>query len=71
MKKNNNQANNTSQDEVMTYERVKGQENVVRITSYNDGKKHVVYVYALSEEQFESLLPLSEKPSNSLVAVAG
>lgn len=52
---------NTSMDDEFRYETINGKDNIVKVVSFDSGKKKEVYVYVLSEEQFESLMPKTEK----------
>lgn len=52
---------NTPTNDSLTFEPVKGHDNVVKVISFNEGKKHEVFVYVISEEQFDALIPSSEK----------
>ena len=52
----------SNEKDTLDFEPVYGKENVVKAVSYNDeGKKHEVYVYVISEAQFAELIPSSEK----------
>lgn len=48
-------------DDSFRYETINGNDNIVKVVSFDEGKKKEVYVYVLSEEEFDSLIPQSEK----------
>jgi hypothetical protein len=70
MEKKSSQTNGkTSANDSLIFEPVKGNDNVVKAISFNEGKKHEVFVYVISEEQFDALIPSSEKKDTVYQAV--
>ena len=50
-------------NESLSFEPVDGKENIVKAVSVDtNGTKQEVYLYVMSEEQFEGLMPESQKP---------
>lgn len=62
------QINGGKQNDELAFEAVKDDQNVVKVISYDGVKKHEVYVYVLSEEQFDALIPSSEKENSKVFA---
>jgi len=54
----------------LTFEPVHNEENVVRAVSFNEGRKQEVYMWVIPEEQFEALIPPTERNGSSAYTVA-
>lgn len=57
-------------DDTLIYESVTGKDNIVKVISFDEGKRHEVLVYVISEKQFEDLIPDSENMKESVIAIA-
>jgi hypothetical protein len=55
---------NASKDDVLIFEVVDNNENIVKAISYDEGKKQEVFFYAIPEDEFDALIPSTFKSGN-------
>jgi hypothetical protein len=55
---------NASKDDVLIFEVVDNNENIVKAISYDEGKKQEVFFYAIPEDEFDALIPSTFKRGN-------
>lgn len=69
--KNQQHQSDVNKDEALIFEAVQGKNNIVKATSYLHGKKHEVFVYVMSDEEFDELIPQSERVTPVMSIAAG
>jgi hypothetical protein len=65
-----NAATTKNGEETLVFEIVNKEENIVKAISYQNGKKQEVFFYALPEDEFDALIPSSEKESTNYKEVS-